>query len=283
MISAELQELIQQATLLARRAVPRPSSGDLLTRRKGFGVEFYQLRNYVPGDDVRFIDWKSTSRLGSMMMRECIELAASHLTLIVDFSASMAFGGYRRKSEMAAIVAAVIANVARAEKSSIDLCMVTNVCTTLPISTEQGLAQAITSLFATKPEGVFASQDVIRHLGQRRSAGMVIIISDFIGLDSARIAAAVGPQADLALVQIVDTLEEQLPAHCAFLAQDNETGEQMVMAPSASQAVYRHAQQQKFVLDELCAQYRAALVVMHTNLSSAQQIVAALQPIVQLT
>src|SRR5205809_354998 len=110
MTLAELIESVRRVELRTNRLVNDTMVGAYLSHFKGRGMDFEELREYIPGDDVRDIDWNVTNRMGRPFVkrfREERELAA---VLAVDVSGSSAFGsGDRTKREFAAEVAATLA------------------------------------------------------------------------------------------------------------------------------------------------------------------------------
>jgi len=110
MTSTELLESVRRIEVRTNRLVNDMMVGAYLSHFKGRGMDFEELREYIPGDDVRDIDWNVTHRMGRPFVkrfREERELAA---VLAVDVSASSAFGsGNRTKREFAAEVAATLA------------------------------------------------------------------------------------------------------------------------------------------------------------------------------
>src|SRR6476646_8709145 len=110
MTIAELLESVRRVEVRTNRLVNDMMGGAYLSHFKGRGMDFEELREYIPGDDVRDIDWNVTHRMGRPFVKRFRaerELAA---VLAVDVSASSAFGsGNRTKREFAAEVAATLA------------------------------------------------------------------------------------------------------------------------------------------------------------------------------
>src|SRR4249920_823742 len=110
MTTTELLETVRRVEVRTNRLVNDMMVGAYLSHFKGRGMDFEELREYIPGDDVRDIDWNVTNRMGRPFVkrfREERELAA---VLAVDVSASSAFGsGSRTKREFACEVAATLA------------------------------------------------------------------------------------------------------------------------------------------------------------------------------
>ena len=106
-------ELVRQIRLLeirTDRAVDEIAGGAYRSLFKGRGIEFDEVREYVPGDDVRTIDWNVTARTGSAFVKKFVEERELTVLLLVDVSASGDFGGgVRSKRAVAAELAALLA------------------------------------------------------------------------------------------------------------------------------------------------------------------------------
>ena len=110
MITDEIAEEVRRLELATRRLVRDLSAGDYASAFRGRGIEFQDVREYQPGDDVRTIDWRVTARLGVTYLRRHHEERELTMLLLVDESASAQVGSRRRtRSELAAQVAAVLA------------------------------------------------------------------------------------------------------------------------------------------------------------------------------
>ena len=100
-----MQELMQQVRRLqirTRRQVSDVLAGAYLSVFKGSGVEFDEVRPYVPGDDVRSIDWNVTARTGVPHIKRFVEERELSMMLLVDVSASMDGGSVKSKRAIAA-------------------------------------------------------------------------------------------------------------------------------------------------------------------------------------
>lgn len=110
MTATELLEAVHRIDLRTNRLVNDVMVGAYLSHFKGRGMDFEELREYVPGDDVRNIDWNVTNRMGRPFVKCFREERELALVLAVDISASSAFGsGSRTKREFAAEIAATLA------------------------------------------------------------------------------------------------------------------------------------------------------------------------------
>jgi uncharacterized protein (DUF58 family) len=101
---------VRDLELLSSRLIRAGFAGDYHSAFHGRGIEFSQVREYMPGDDIRTIDWNVTARTGAPHVKEFIEERDLTILLAVDVSASMAFGSVDwRKCDLAAELAAVFA------------------------------------------------------------------------------------------------------------------------------------------------------------------------------
>src|SRR5271168_1625267 len=110
MLPREVLRQIRRLQLKARRAVEDLLGGEYHSVFKGTGISFEEVREYQPGDDVRAIDWNVTARMGHPFIKRFVEERELPVILLIDASASLAFGTrLQQKREVAAELAAVLA------------------------------------------------------------------------------------------------------------------------------------------------------------------------------
>src|SRR5512137_3071028 len=110
MTTAELLETVRRVEVRTNRLVNDTMVGAYLSQFRGRGMDFEELREYMPGDEVRDIDWNVTNRMGRPFVKRYREERELGMVLAVDVSASSAFGsGLKSKREFAAEVAATLA------------------------------------------------------------------------------------------------------------------------------------------------------------------------------
>ena len=110
MLPRELLDRVHRIEIITKRAVDDVLGGEYHSVFKGQGMEFEEVREYVPGDDVRAIDWNVTARSGVPFIKRFRETREQTVILAVDLSASGAFGGgTRTKNEVAAEFCALVA------------------------------------------------------------------------------------------------------------------------------------------------------------------------------
>ena len=96
MLAAEIAREVKRIQILTGRQVADVLAGQYLSVFKGPGIEFDEVRPYVPGDDVRTIDWNVTARMGSPYVKRYIDERQLTVLLLVDVSASQDFGSENR-------------------------------------------------------------------------------------------------------------------------------------------------------------------------------------------
>ena len=112
--------------LTTRKLISGPLLGDARSSLKGSGFEFHQLRDYVQGDDIRFIDWKSSARSNKMLVRQYLEDRNRTVYIVVDVSASTEYGTAQYcKSDLIKQLAAMLAFVSLHSKDSVGLILFT--------------------------------------------------------------------------------------------------------------------------------------------------------------
>src|SRR5210317_2036534 len=110
MLTSDLMKKIQRIEIRTRQMVNDSFAGEYHSVFKGRGMEFDEVREYLPGDDVRTIDWNVTARTGVPYVKKFVEERDQTVMFVVDASHSLDFGTVRRmKGEIAAEIAAVLA------------------------------------------------------------------------------------------------------------------------------------------------------------------------------
>jgi len=228
MISNELSKKIKHIRIKTRKLLSGGLVGDYTVKQKGYGLEFEQLREYQVGDDVRFIDWKSTARVNKILLKEYREERNRTVMLLVDLSPSSYFGsGIKRKVDVMAEVASVLAFSAEYTKDNVGLVLFTDEVELYipPGRGKQHILQVIKQLHTYKPRGRGTSLHVaLRHLAQlKRTDTIAFLISDCIDEGYEKHLACVSTNYDLLVVRCLDEREHDLPANCYMQLQDMET------------------------------------------------------------
>jgi len=230
---------IRQIEIRTRRLVNTLFSGDYKSSFKGRGIEFLDVREYFPGDDVRTIDWKVTARFGRPYVKKFAEERELVVILLVDASGSDRFGTRRLfKLEQAAQVAATLAFSAIRNNDKVGLVFFTDHIEKY-VPARKGRSHVLRLIrdilyFEPEHKGTNPGQalEFLMHVLKRRA--IVFLISDFLGdgFSSDRLKQPLGIAArkhDLVVVTVNDPAEEELPKLGLVQMEDAETGDLAVV------------------------------------------------------
>jgi uncharacterized protein (DUF58 family) len=234
MLSAEVFRQVRQVHIRTRRLVDGTFAGEYHSVFKGRGIEFAEVREYVPGDDVRTIDWNVTARLGQPFIKQYVEERDLTVMLLVDMSASARFGTVSRlKTQIAAELGAVIGLSAIANHDKVGLILFTDrVERFLPPRKGKNRAlRLIRELLAFAPEhtgtDIGAALEYLHAVTHRRSVSF--LISDFFGGDYERPLRLVHRRHDIIPVCLIDRRDLELPPVGFVRLRDLETGAEVVV------------------------------------------------------
>jgi uncharacterized protein (DUF58 family) len=229
MEAAELFKKIRRLEIVSKHLVDSALAGNYLSTFKGTGLEFSEVREYVPGDEVRAIDWNVTARAGRPFIKVFHEERELTVILAVDVSASQALGSQGAKRELAAQVAAALGLAASGHGDRVGFLFFSDrVEAWLPPKRGRThLLRGLRDLLALEPQGRGSDLGAaLKHLSwaQRRRAA-VFVLSDLL-LDLGHPALGVATRRhDVIAVRTADALDEALPAWVGMLAAvDPETG-----------------------------------------------------------
>ncbi len=241
---ADLLRRVRLVELRARRLVEDLLAGPYRSVFRGRGIEFDDIRQYQPGDDVRSIDWHTTARTGTVQIKQNVEERCLTVMLAVDLSASGDFGsGPQSKRELAAELAAVLALSAVFNNDRVGLLLFTDTVERY-LAPRTGRRQALAIVAAIldyEPRSPRTSlSNLLQTLGNAlRRRATVFLLSDFLDTDFDRALRLAGRRHDVVAVSIADASETHLPGLGWLVCEDAETGE-LVQLDTNDPAV-RHA------------------------------------------
>jgi uncharacterized protein (DUF58 family) len=229
---AEILKKIRALEIKTRGLVETAFAGDYHSVFKGRGMNFEDVREYQPGDEIRAIDWNVTARMGSAFVKKFTEERELTVMLIVDVSASGNFGSTTQsKRELAAEVACLIAFSAIRNNDKVGLLLFTD-RVELFIPPKKGRSHTlrlIREILFFEPEGrgtePALALDYLNNIVTRRA--VVFFISDFQAPDFARALAITARRHDFIAVHIHDEREQSFPNVGIITLEDAETGEQI--------------------------------------------------------
>jgi uncharacterized protein (DUF58 family) len=222
MNTAEILKKVRQIEIATGRLVSETFAGEYQSVFKGRGMEFAEVREYVPGDDIRSIDWNVTARASKPYIKRYVEERELTLLVVCDISASQAFGSAgRSKSQAAAELAAMFAFSALKNNDKTGLLLFTS-RSELYIPPRKGknhILRIIRELLAYTPSE--KGTDIARALATvnkiMKRKGIVFLLSDFCSPDFSRELRLTAKRHDLIPVALSDPFERELRPEAALL------------------------------------------------------------------
>jgi uncharacterized protein (DUF58 family) len=217
LISKEVFKNIRRIQIYTNRTVNDVMAGAYHSAFKGQGMEFEDVREYIPGDDVRTIDWNVTARMNHPFVKRYREERELTVSLVIDVSASSKFGsGKRLKSELIAEIAAVLAFSAIKNNDKVGLLLFTDQVE-LYLPPQKGVRhvlRVIRELLAFKPQS--KGTDIGHALSflakVQKKQGVCFLLSDFISKkDYSKEIAMTAKRHDLITMAINDPYEMNFP------------------------------------------------------------------------
>ncbi|MCB1184512.1 DUF58 domain-containing protein [bacterium] len=238
-IPPEILAAVRRIEIRTRRLVEEVFSGEYHSVFKGTGMEFREVREYSPGDDVRTIDWNVTARTGDPFVKLFEEERELTVMLAVDMSRSGWFGsGERNKVEVAAELCGVLAFSAIANKDKVGLVLFSDRVEKFipPAKGKSHVLRLIRELLTFAPEGRGTDlNEPLRLLGSvlKRKA-TVFLVSDFWCGDFSTSLSVLGRRHDVVAVRVRDPRETALPDVGLVQWVDAETGREVMIDTGAA-------------------------------------------------
>ena len=243
----DILKKIRHLELKTRGLVEAAFAGQYRSVFKGRGMNFEEVREYQPGDEVRTIDWNVTARMGHPFVKKFTEERELTVMLVVDVSASGNFGSARlSKRELAAEVACLLAFSAIRNNDKVGVLLFSD-HVELFVPPKKGrihTLRLIREILFFQPEGrgtdAAAALNYLNRVVTRRS--VVFLVSDFQTRDFSRELSVTSRRHDLVAIPVVDPREEELPDIGIVALEDAETGEliEINTSDSAMRAAYSH-------------------------------------------
>jgi uncharacterized protein (DUF58 family) len=256
MIPRELARKIRYIQIYTSKAVNDVLAGEYHSVFKGRGMEFDEVREYAPGDDVRAIDWNVTARTGHPYVKRYVEERELTVLFVVDLSASGAFGSREKlKNEVAAELCALLAFSAIKNNDKVGLIVFTD-AVELYIPPKKGVSHVlrlIRDLLDFKPRqtrtDIAGALDFLGRVTARRA--VVFLVSDFLASGYEKRLRIAARRHDLIAVTISDPRERELPNVGLIDLEDAETGEIVTVDTSSAAARRRYKELARERADKL--------------------------------
>jgi uncharacterized protein (DUF58 family) len=229
MLKSEILSKIKKIELRSKKLVDDVFSGKYHSVFKGQGLEFSEVREYVPGDDVRRISWNVTARRNKPYIKKYDEEREQTVMFVVDLSASGQFGSVNTtKNELTAELTSVLAFSALKNNDKAGLLAFTDIIEQYiqPKKNKKHILRLIDVILSYKPRNKNTNIEnaliYLNKLCKRKS--LVFLISDFQDKNFDRLIKATANKHDLVCIKISDPKEQSIPKNGIFALQDAETG-----------------------------------------------------------
>ena len=232
MLTKELLRKIRKIEIVTERLVRDRMAGQYHSVFKGAGIAFSEVRQYMPGDDIRLIDWNVSARMNAPYIKLFVEEREMTVLLLVDMSASGRFGSAdEEKRELAAELAAVLAFSAIKNNDRVGLIIFTNEVERFvpPKKGKKHVLRVISEILSFSPRSprtdLAVGLDFMGHVARRRA--VAFLVSDFLAPPATyeRALRLASRRHDLIPVVVSDPLENALPRVGIIDLLDPETGE----------------------------------------------------------
>ena len=289
MIPREILKKIRQIEIRTNRLVSETLGGQYHSVFKGVGMNFEEVREYQPGDEVRSIDWNVTARMNHPFVKKFVEERELTLMLVVDLSGSGLFGsGEQSKRELAAEIASVLAFSAIRNNDKVGLILFTEEVEKYipPRKGRKHVLRVIRDILFYEPKHRGTSLNTALEFLSRVTShrAITVILSDFLGENtSSRFPLVRVPRArpglsptlaqaslaalrqanrrhDVVAVQITDRFELELPPLGRLVLKDAETGEVIEINTADARKRVAFAQRQTEKQAELLKAFRSSRI-----------------------
>ena len=229
MVPREILRKVRRIEIRTRHLVTDVFGGEYHSAFKGRGMEFAEVREYVPGDDVRTIDWNVTARAGHPFVKVFQEERELTVLFLVDQSGSQRFGSVARlKAELAAEAGALLALSAVQNNDKVGLALFTDEVERFvpPAKGRRHVLRVVREILFRTPEGKGTDlAGALDHLTrfQKRKA-VVFVVSDFLTTGYERSLAIAARRHDVIALRLRDPREIELPRLGVMAVEDLETG-----------------------------------------------------------
>jgi len=234
MISKEILKQVKRIEIKTGRLVSETFAGQYESIFKGRGIEFSEVREYFPGDDIRTIDWNVTARYGRPFIKKFVEERELTVVFLVDFSSSSCFGTAEKfKNEMAAEIVSLLALSATKNNDKVGMIGFTDTIekVIVPKKGLKHILRIVREMISFEPRSkatnIKAALQYLNEVIKRKA--VVFLVSDFLDRGFEKDLKITAKKHDLIALRITDGLEQELPNAGFLEIEDSETGETAVL------------------------------------------------------
>lgn len=273
MIPKEILKKIRHIEIRTSRLVNDLFGGEYQSVFKGQGIEFADVREYVPGDDIRTIDWNVTARSQKAFVKKFVEERELTVLFVVDMSGSEYFGsGEKLKSEVAAEITALLAfsAVKNHDKTGLLICT-DEVEKFVPVKKGRNhVLRVVREILYYQPRRkrtrLSAALQYLHQILTRTA--VIFLISDFIDEGYEKSLKVLSRKHDVIAIHLKDRREQEFPSIGLIELEDGETGERLLVDSSAGnlrQHFQATSQKREEQIDKLCKSLRMDRVTINAE------------------
>ena len=279
--TAEILKKVRELEIKSKKLTNHLFTGEYHTAFKGRGMSFKEVREYQPGDDIRFIEWNVSARMGHPYSKLFEEERELTVYLLVDVSASNLFGTFRQsKKDLIIEICAVLAFSASTNNDKVGIIFFSDKVEKFipPKKGKDHILYIVRELLNFTPQNVHTNIIVaLNYLNNvSRHKSIVFLLSDFADAgyrDALRVAAK---KNDVIGMQVYDQRDENLPQVGLLNVVDSETGKMITLNTDDSFTRFRYNQQFLRVLDDAKQAFKKAGAEL-LQVSTGQDYVKLLQ------
>lgn len=281
MISSEILSKVKNIELKSKKLVSDVFSGKYHSIFKGQGLEFSEVREYVPGDDIRRISWNVTARRDKPYIKKYDEEREQTVMFVVDLSASGQFGSKNiTKKDLIAEITAVLAFSALKNGDRAGLLAFTDIIEHYikPEKNKKHILRLIDTILSYKPQNKRTNiENALKYLNKLcKKKVLVFLISDFYDVNFDSMLKVVAKKHDFVCIKILDPKEQELPKKGIFMLQDAET-DLLINVDFSSKKVgeeyYKNLKRYKHHLDEVFRDSKTDVMNIYTDRSYVLELI----------
>jgi uncharacterized protein (DUF58 family) len=279
--TTEILKKVRELEIKSKKLTNHLFTGEYHTAFKGRGMSFKEVREYQPGDDVRFIEWNVSARMGHPYSKLFEEERELTVYLLVDVSASNLFGTFRQnKKDLITEICAVLAFSASTNNDKVGIIFFSDKLEKYipPKKGKDHILHIVRELINFKPQSVQTNiingLNFLNNVSKHKS--IVFLLSDFADAgyqDALRVASK---KHDVVGMQVYDQRDENLPQVGLLNVGDSETGRMVTLNTDDPFTRYRYNQQFLRVLDDAKQSFKKAGADL-IQVSTGQDYVKLLQ------
>lgn len=280
METKELLKKVRRIEINIRGMVNEVFAGEYHSVFKGRGMEFSEVREYQPGDDVRNIDWNVSARMNHPFVKIFDEERELTVMILFDSSSSESFGSVQQqKGQVAVEIAALLASSAIKNNDKVGLIIFSDHIEKFvpPRKGRKHILRVIRELlyFESRDETIPSSEtnitialEYLNQILKRRAT--IFLISDFLAEGFEKDLQIANKRHDLVAIHIIDPLEEKLPSVGLLELEDLETGETVLLDTSVSEvrdSISENVYSERAKLERLFKSIGVDFIDIYTNQS----------------